>query len=201
MLKLVDLESIAARLARREPLLSEPQSYDQEAAVAVCLRPGGSSIEALFIRRAEHPADPWSGDAAFPGGRRDPGDASLWETAMRETLEETGLDLRRWGELLGRLDDVHPLVVALPNLNVTPFVARLPPDARAEARSEVVAVAWIPLSDLARGERKSRRVVSGPNGEREFPSICYEGFEIWGLTHRILTGLLEVSRAGSEDPG
>src|SRR6267142_2560248 len=120
--ELSEMEAIASRLARRNPVRSEPGSYDQEAAVAVCLRPGAGSLEALFIRRADHPGDPWSGDAAFPGGRREPADASLWETAMRETLEETGLDLRASGSLLGPLDDVHPRVVVLPNLNVTPFV-------------------------------------------------------------------------------
>jgi 8-oxo-dGTP pyrophosphatase MutT (NUDIX family) len=187
------LDAIASRLARRAPLLSEPGTYDQEAAVAVCLRPGERSIEALFVRRAEHPDDPWSGDAAFPGGRRDPGDASLWETAIRETLEETGLDLRAAGTLLGPLDDVHPRVVVLPNLNITPFVVSVPAEAKAAARSEIVAVAWIPLADLAMPERAGLRIVERPSGRREFPTIHIADLEIWGLTHRILTQLLEIA--------
>ena len=191
--ELSDLETIASRIALRKPARSEPGSYDQEAAVAVCLRPGDGSIEALFIRRAEHPDDPWSGDAAFPGGRRDPADASLWETAMRETLEETGLDLSASGTLLGALDDVHPRIVVLPNLNITPFVARVPAGATATAMSEVVGVAWISLADLARPDRAGRRSVEGPSGRREFPTIHAGDLEIWGLTHRILTQLLEVA--------
>jgi len=193
--ELADLRAIASRLALREPVRSEPGSYDQEAAVAVCLRPGEGSIEALFIRREDHPGDPWSGDAAFPGGRRDPRDASLWETAMRETLEETGLDLRASGSLLGTLDDVHPRAVVVPNLNVTPFVAVVPAAAAATPRSEVVAVEWIPLAELARPERAGLKTLEGSSGRREFPTVHFGDMEIWGLTHRILTQLLEIAEA------
>jgi 8-oxo-dGTP pyrophosphatase MutT (NUDIX family) len=187
-----DLERIARRVAGHVPRLSAPGSYDLEAAVAVCLRPGPRSVEALFIRRSEHPDDPWSGDVAFPGGRRDGGDASLWETAMRETMEETGVDLRAEGKLLGRLDDVHPRVVVLPNLNIAPFVAEVPAGALASARSEIVAVSWVPLADLADPALADRRVMTSARGVREFPSIRWEDLEIWGLTHRILTQLLDL---------
>jgi 8-oxo-dGTP pyrophosphatase MutT (NUDIX family) len=58
------------------------------AAVALVLRDGApGEVELLFIRRAEHEKDPWSGHMGFPGGRAEPGDASLEATAVRETLE------------------------------------------------------------------------------------------------------------------
>src|SRR5688572_15001632 len=100
------LETIAARLAA---LGNDPgvATETPAAAVAAILRevPGMSAAELFFIRRAEHPQDPWSGHIAFPGGRRDPGDPNLLATAMRETLEEVGIDLSR-AKLLGRLPDV-----------------------------------------------------------------------------------------------
>jgi 8-oxo-dGTP pyrophosphatase MutT (NUDIX family) len=62
----------------------------------------------LFIRRAEHPNDPWSEDTARVGGRVDPGDGSPLATAVRETREELTLGLEREGTLLGLLRTPDP---------------------------------------------------------------------------------------------
>ncbi|RKP27830.1 NUDIX hydrolase domain-like protein, partial [Syncephalis pseudoplumigaleata] len=48
--------------------------------------------ELLFIRRTANPQDPWSGQMAFPGGKRERGETDQ-EAAERETREEVGLDL------------------------------------------------------------------------------------------------------------
>ena len=189
------LAAIARRLAGREPARAEPGTFDVAAAVAVCLRPGRTAPEALFIRRAEFEGDPWSGQVAFPGGRREPSDASLWETAVRETREETGLDLDASGTPLGRLDDVHPRTRVLPNIAITPFAVGVPQGAEAHlVSSEVRALAWIPLPELARPERRGEVQLHLPSGVRVHPSIRYDDYEIWGLTHRIVEQLLEIAR-------
>lgn len=187
------IATIARALAGREPVRAEPGSYRVEAAVAVCLRPGDAAAELLFIRRAEYEGDPWSGHVAFPGGRRETGDGSLWETAVRETREETGLDLAAIGRRLGRLDDVHPRTRVLPSIAIAPFVVAVPREARARSGPEVEAVAWIPLPELTRPERRAEIEVRAASGVRAHPSIRYEDYEIWGLTHRIVTQLLEVA--------
>src|SRR5262249_62229968 len=78
------------------------------AAVAVILREGDPTFEILFIRRAEKDGDPWSGQMGFPGGRAEP-DEELGKTAVRETLEETGIQLAAHGEPLGALDEVRAM--------------------------------------------------------------------------------------------
>ncbi|KAI8055698.1 hypothetical protein BDF22DRAFT_599948, partial [Syncephalis plumigaleata] len=61
--------------------------------------------ELLFIRRTSNPQDPWSGQIAFPGGKRESGETDR-ETAERETKEEVGLDLRSSAfTFLGALDE------------------------------------------------------------------------------------------------
>src|SRR5512147_1099599 len=83
--------------------LSEEQAEGRVAAVAAVLRQGTDGVELLFIRRAKRRGDPWSGHMAWPGGKREAGDAGLVACAVRETREEVGLDLQAHGELIGSL--------------------------------------------------------------------------------------------------
>eukprot|EP00753_Platysulcus_tardus_P003033 PLAT12192.1.p1 GENE.PLAT12192.1~~PLAT12192.1.p1 ORF type:complete len:350 (-),score=118.83 PLAT12192.1:51-1064(-) len=69
------------------------------------LRSDDEHVQLLLLKRADNPRDSWSGHVAFPGGRRDESDADDYETAVRETLEETGIDLTSNFYYLGRLDD------------------------------------------------------------------------------------------------
>ena len=65
-----------------------------------------------------------AGQIAFPGGRYEPQDADLLATAVRETREETGVDLTN-RERLGSLDDLYPRTPTLPPVIVRPFVFAL----------------------------------------------------------------------------
>ena len=106
------IASLRATLASRRPVEAEEEPGVRKAAVALIFRTGqDGSPELLFIKRAEYPGDPWSGQIAFPGGREESGDSSLLETATRETREETGIDLGREGLIIGVLDDLRPRTV------------------------------------------------------------------------------------------
>src|SRR4051812_22030254 len=119
------------------------------AAVAVILREGTAGLEVLFIRRAEHPQDPWSGQMAFPGGRAEPANADLRATAVRETREEIGVDLFAAAEDLGRLDEVRAVARGRPvNLTITPFVFRLRQPFDPVLSVEVRSLHWLPLGEL-----------------------------------------------------
>ncbi len=163
------------------------------AAVTLILRSpaaGGNDPEVLFVRRARVPGDPWSGHVALPGGRRDPEDADLLETARRETLEETDLRLER-EDHLGRLGEIHPRSRHLPSICVTPFVAWLAFDQDVRVNHELTGYVWIPVSVLSDPEYRSTLVRETPS-IREFPAIDYKGDVIWGLTFEIVTDFLAV---------
>jgi 8-oxo-dGTP pyrophosphatase MutT (NUDIX family) len=68
---------------------------DADAAVALLLNHANEGFRILFVKRAENPVDPWSGQMAFPGGKRNSEDLSLRQTVVRETLEETNVNLLR----------------------------------------------------------------------------------------------------------
>lgn len=163
-----------------------------QAAVAVVVR-ANHGLELLLIKRARSERDPWSGHMALPGGRRDPQDESLQATAVRETLEETGLDLARLGVSLGRLDEIKPESVRLPKLTIAPFVYGVPSHAEARVASrEVEAVHWVALTELRAPETHADVEIPLPGGPRTFP--CYRVVDefVWGLTYRILRQFVEL---------
>jgi 8-oxo-dGTP pyrophosphatase MutT (NUDIX family) len=164
------------------------------AAVALVLRDGGpAGPELLFIRRAEHEKDPWSGHMGFPGGRAEPGDASPEATAVRETLEETGLDLARDGERLGALDEVKALARGRPvDLVIAPFVFRLSRRIDGAPSHEVVSLHWLPLERLLADETRSTLQYQVEETVLELPCLRIDGLVIWGLTYRMFENLREV---------
>lgn len=163
-----------------------------QAAVSVVVR-ANRTLELLLIKRASSKRDPWSGHMALPGGRRDATDADLRDTAVRETREETGLDLEREGVALGRLDEIKPGSVRLPKLTIAPFVYGVPARAGAHVASpEVEAVHWVSLDTLRAPATHGDVEIPLPGGARTFP--CYRVVDevVWGLTYRILHQFLEL---------
>jgi 8-oxo-dGTP pyrophosphatase MutT (NUDIX family) len=162
------------------------------AAVALILRDGDPGLELLFIRRAEHPQDPWSGQMAFPGGRAEAGDKDLRATAVRETLEEIGLDLALAAEALGTLDEVRAMARMRPmDLSILPFVFRLVTPAEMQLSGEVRSVHWLSLSALLGAELRSTLEYPHDGQALQFPCIRVGDVVIWGLTYRMVLALGE----------
>ncbi|MGH7966097.1 MAG: NUDIX hydrolase [Candidatus Binatia bacterium] len=185
---------IRQRLADYQPtpLMIETS---MRAAVALLLQPQQDDLRVLFIHRAQHPLDPWSGHMAFPGGMQDPGDADLLATIQRETKEEVGIDLLRYGEHLGRLAEVQPMARGrLVSMTVTPFVYLVSPEVSLTPDPvEVQDTIWVPLSFMQQdGIETLTRHVLPDNTAIEVPALLYGGKTIWGLTYRVLRGFLEL---------
>ena len=178
-------------LEERPAVLAPDEGSPRRAAVALVLRQGENNvIELLLIKRSEHPDDPWSGQIALPGGRFDPADATLQDTAIRETLEETGVDIGRDGVVLGMLDELRPRTPVLPPIIVTPFVAVVRADVSIDHASDEVALAfWVPLSSLVDPSLTVESEVSARGNTWRVQSYLLGGHIVWGMTERILRNL------------
>ncbi len=161
-----------------------------EAAVALVLTPSSDGVDLLLIKRAVVPGDPWSGQIALPGGRRDPADTDLLATARREAREETGLDLAR-GELLGQLDDLEPVTPTLPPVVVRPFVFGFPARPPVETNHEADSHFWASISAL-KADAKARQVIIRGR-EMEVPSSQVASHVVWGMTWRILSPIIDLA--------
>jgi len=180
------LAEIRQALGAHAPRIIRPTA--KHAAVAAVLHESGSGPELLFIERAEHPDDPWSGHMAFPGGRVDPGDATPQHAAERETLEEVGLDLAH-AERLGRLDDVEGAPPGFDSLVVSAFVYHLPRRVGATLNHEVSDALWVPTATLLDTSRHVPFYWPREQRETHYPGILVgrpERHVVWGLTYRFL---------------
>ncbi|MBZ0110972.1 MAG: CoA pyrophosphatase [Thermoanaerobaculia bacterium] len=171
----------------------EPATADSlsQAAVAAILRHREDQTDLLFIRRAEHPLDPWSGHMAFPGGHIDPGDDGPLAAALRETREEIGLDLGRSARHLGQLPGV-PVMARGERLqmSISPFVFELLEEVSLTPNHEVGEIVWVPLAVLADPRLRTAFVYRRTGVPLSLPCVLYRGNKIWGLTLGMADDLL-----------
>jgi 8-oxo-dGTP pyrophosphatase MutT (NUDIX family) len=147
------------------------------------------ALEILLIQRAAREGDPWSGQIALPGGRRGPEDATLQDTAIRETLEETGLDLNADGVVLGTLDELRPRTPVLPPIIVTPFVAVVERDTPLAISDELADAFWTPWSTFADPARIDESEVQVRGASWKVTSYLVGERVVWGMTERMLRQL------------
>lgn len=156
---------------------------DAGAAVAVILKIEDEDLLLFLVKRAVNPSDPWSGNMALPGGRRHRGE-NIAETVVRETREETGIDVSKY-HFLGNLD-VQTSGRAGSPLRILPFVFLCDEKPEVTLNSELTLWFWVTLDDLNRGRGKASM------GGSEVAAYLVNGEAVWGLTFRILGTLLNL---------
>jgi 8-oxo-dGTP pyrophosphatase MutT (NUDIX family) len=187
-----DVARLVEALARSKGKEIDAEPPMRWAAIALVLRLGAlREPELLMIKRADVEGDPWSGHVACPGGRMEPGDRDLEQTATRETWEETGIDLTRVGRILGTLDDLSPRTPVLPPIVIRPFVAAVSSSVELIQSPEVAAGFWVPLTALRERAAWGMGIVQVRGIPREVSTFTHGEYLVWGLTERVLRQLLE----------
>lgn len=188
------------RLSPRAALAS-PEASPRRAArealtpagVLVPLIERAEGLTLLLTERSAHLPD-HPGQVSFPGGRQEPGDRDLVETALRETEEEIGLARARVS-VLGCLDPYRTGT----GFVVTPVVGLVAPPVELVLDSyEVAEVFEVPLAfllDPANRRRERRRY---PEGVYDYHLYEFGGRRIWGATAAMIVNFVEL--VGREGP-
>jgi 8-oxo-dGTP pyrophosphatase MutT (NUDIX family) len=154
-------------------------------------RDGEGELRLVLVRRAGGGVH--GGQMAFPGGRPEPGDRSLVETALRETEEEIGLP-RASVTVLEQLPDV---ITLSSGYCITPFLARVEPPPQWDCdANEIDAVVVVSAAHLATARDVESREWPPLPGLRRTEFFRLGTDKVWGATYRILDPLLGPLIAG-----
>jgi 8-oxo-dGTP pyrophosphatase MutT (NUDIX family) len=169
-----------------------------EAAVLVPLhRDADDRRRVVLIERTPHGRH--GGQIAFPGGRWEPVDRTMRDTAVRETVEELGIP----GSSIEPLLDLEPLATRTTGIVVTPVVGRLRsvPAVWRPQETEVAAVLDVPVAELTDPAARGEETMTFAGWDRPVvvPVLRVRGRVVWGLTLRILEPLLPRVVAGEFD--
>jgi len=180
-----DVEKIIRSLADYHP--QKNSRVRKRASVLIPLLEIEGEIYVMLTRRSSemrsHP-----GQVSFPGGKQDSDDEDSLQTALRETYEEIGLPGKKV-DVIGTLDQILSLHYYL----VTPYVGLIPPDfVPVPNIDEIESVFKVPLAFFMRSENhwsEEKKPFAFPVLVHHFE---YQGYDIWGLTAKLIFRLLEV---------
>ena len=169
-------------------------TVEPKAAVAIIV---ANQTSILLLRRSHHPRDPWSGHFSFPGGRKDPQDVDLLATCLRETYEETGIQLSPrslTAELLPAIAGHRSQLTIL----VQPFLFHLAakPAIALDPR-EIQSACWL---DIDLFQHPEHHVQAEVLPQHFFPAFPIDDYYVWGFTYKLLQRVLAERLASSTPP-
>lgn len=173
-----------------------PDPKRRASAVMLILLDTGTQIDLVLTQRAAHlPKHP--GQISFPGGRAEPEDRDLLDTARRETAEEVGLHIAR-EDVLAAL----PRYATRTGFDVAPFVALVQPPAQWQPQeSEVAEIFDVPLECFLNADAWRRDGARfGGAALRHWWAMDLEGRYLWGATAAMLHGFAERLCADLDRP-
>lgn len=180
------LEQIRMRVTQHQPRQVETRGLP-EAGVLIPVTSMAQPEIILTVRSQQ--LSTHSGEVAFPGGRRDPGDVDLSYTALRETHEEIGLapDLV---EVVGPLGSL----VSRFGIKVTPYVGMVPDQFELRPNADEIAhVFRVPVDFFLEDRREMTHRIDYEGRSWYVPSYRFAGHKIWGLTALMLVEFVNVA--------
>jgi 8-oxo-dGTP pyrophosphatase MutT (NUDIX family) len=179
-------DKIARALNARVPQALDGHGY-KAAAVLIPIQERSEGDHLVLTKRADH-LSTHKGQIAFPGGRVDAGDVDVIATALRESQEEIGLD-PACVNVLGRLDEF----TAGYGLAVTPVVGLIPPHCKFRLDpAETVAAASVSIRTLMQPQNFRIDGRLSPGGHPSY-HFYVNGWDVWGVTARIIVQFLELA--------
>jgi 8-oxo-dGTP pyrophosphatase MutT (NUDIX family) len=154
--------------------------------------------ELHIIMILRNPGGVHGGQIAFPGGKHDPEDETMLDTALREVREEIGLIVER-NDVLAELPMEQTRTTGY---RVFPFLARIAvPDRWQIAEREIAEIVDVKLTDLTRRDAHDKMIGRFPTWEKAQQVSFYRIGEhrLWGLSYRILQPVLARLVAGEWD--
>lgn len=180
------LDQLLRRLKTHQPRHLPLKGFTCSA-VLVPIVPVASAYNILFTRRTHRVRD-HKNQISFPGGVKERQDASLIQTALRETEEEIGLD-RSEVQILGRLKDLYTPT----GYRITPIVGLLSKPLRFKPNPyEIEEIFQVPLTHLL--DRKNMKLQKAEFFGKAFdiPFFNFRHYTIWGATGRITREFIEL---------
>jgi 8-oxo-dGTP pyrophosphatase MutT (NUDIX family) len=182
----INLDAAHARMAPFQRRMTPPAGVKPRPAGVLVLTYGDPNDMFMLLTRRSEGLRNHGGQISFPGGRRDPADASLTATALRETCEELGI----CNPPIDIIGSLSPLYVPPSNFDITPVVGYLPALPPLHPNPiEVAATLHIPLAWLLEDARRQRALRNVGEREIDMPYYQFGDDEVWGATAVILSEL------------
>ncbi|MCU4177410.1 NUDIX hydrolase [Carboxylicivirga sp. N1Y90] len=168
----------------------------RESSVLILLSKKNDQWHIPFIQRPVYKGA-HSGQVSFPGGKTEEFDNTYFDTAIRETEEEIGIN-RKHVQYIGKLTSLY-----IPNSNFVVYphvgISQNEPHYKANPR-EVETIIEVPLTELTNPKRIKSFSRTINNVQVDAPFFHFDSFEIWGATAMILSEFIEVLKRQELNP-
>lgn len=161
----------------------KPKSSARVGAVLLALYEDQGRIKIPLIKRPKYDGV-HAGQISFPGGKLEPEDSDLIETALRETHEEIGIEPEKI-EVIGTMSELY---IVASNFNVLPVVGVIKKDFDyVPDGHEVESIVEADLEEIINDDNLKEKVINVRNLSIHAPYFDIQGHVVWGATAMMLS--------------